>query len=190
MSEEQRTANESAEVLTAEQWQQKVSDYDLTLAGALEPEIRSAVEALRTDAVQRAFLAEVTAPVKVVEPEQQFVVPAVPDVMPPDVAERIKIYDTRIADLENSLAHNPPMRFITAYREMLAEAKEKRAQVIFDFKNPPPVPIPPAPPKIQIPSGVTEMVREIVHEIMRAETPSIVSSVVQFFRENPEWVKP
>ena len=180
-------ADTQAEPKTVAEWKQQVESYDLTLAGSLEPEIRTAIEKLRADAVQRKFLAELTtAPtVKVDEPVQQFVVPAVPDTMPVAVAESVKLWDERTAQVEVFLKNNPLPHFIPALKELLVEAREKRAKVIFDFQNPKPLPVPNPPPKIQLPPEVTELVREII----RAETPSIVSSVVQWFKANPEWTQ-
>jgi hypothetical protein len=171
---------------TAAEWQQKIEDFELTLAGpSLEPLIRTAIEKLRADAVQRKFLAEVTAPtVNVVDvPAQQFVTPKVPDAMPVAVAESLKTYDLKIVELETFLKNRPLPHLIPGAKELLTEAKVKRARVLFDFQNPEPIPVPLPPPPIQLPPEVIELVREIV----RAEVPSIIAQTIAWFRANPEW---
>jgi hypothetical protein len=177
---------DAPEPKTAAEWQQKVADYDITLAGTLGPAIRTAIEKLRADAVQRKFLAEITAPtVKVDAPVQQFVTPKVPDTMPPSVAENLKMWDGQIAEVETFLKNNPLPQLIPGAKELLAEKKASRAKVLHDFQNPAPIPIPPPPPPIALPPEVIELVQSIV----RAQVPSIVAEVVAWFKNNREWLQ-
>ena len=116
---------------TAAEWQQKIEDYEFTLAGpTLEPAIKQAIEALRTDAIKRKFLAEITAPtVNVVDaPPQQFVTPRVPDTMPVAVAESLKTADARIVECEAFLKNNPLPSLIPGAEALLAEARKRRAR--------------------------------------------------------------
>lgn len=176
-------SSEQAEILTTAQWKQRVADFDTTLAGTLDPEIRQAIEALRVHAVQQTFIAELTTPVKVDAPAQQFVTPKVPDVMPVAVAENLKMWDERIAQVEVFLKNNPLPHFIPALKELLVEAREKRAKALYDFQNPEkiPVPLPPAP--IRLPEEVISLVRQIIRE----ESPNIIAQTISWFRANPEW---
>src|ERR1700677_4003673 len=122
MSSEKVAQVDAPEPKTAAEWQQKIEEYELTLAGpSLEPLIRTAIEKLRADAVQRKFLAEVTAPtVNVVDvPAQEFVTPKVPDVMPVSVAENLKMWDGQIAEVESFLKNNPPHHLIQGAESLL-----------------------------------------------------------------------
>ena len=118
-------------------------------------------------------------------PKQDFVQPAVPDVMPQSVSESLRMYDAKIINIERSLACNPLPHFIPAYTELLAEAKEKRAKVLYDFHNPAPIPIPPPTLPISLPPEVIALVRQIIRE----ESPSIIAQTIAWFRANPEWMQ-
>jgi hypothetical protein len=172
----------------AAEWQKKIEEYELTLAGpSLEPAIRTAIEKLREHAVQQKFLAQVTAPtVNVVDvPAQQFVTPKVPDVMPVATAERLKEWDLKIAEVEAVLKNAPPHHLIPGAKTLLVEHKESRARVLYDFQNPAANPVPPPPSPIQLPPEVVELVQSIV----RAEVPSIIAQTIVWFRANPEWMR-
>jgi hypothetical protein len=175
-----------AEPKTAAEWQQNIEEYELTLAGpTLEPAIKAAIEKLRADAVQRNFLAEVTAPAVNDAPAQQFVTPKVPDVMPVAVAENLKMADSDIAQVEAFLQNRPLPHLVPGAKTLLDEHKARRARILHDFQNPTPIPVPPPPPPIALPPEVVELVREIV----RAQVPSIVAEVVAWFKNNREWLQ-
>jgi hypothetical protein len=171
---------------TVAEWKQKVSDYDTALAGSLEPAIRVAIENLRAYAVQQTFLAEITTPVNVVSPVQQFVTPKVPDVMPVSVAENLKMWDGQIAEVESFLKNNPPPALIPGAESLLDDHKASRARCLADFQNPVPIPVPPPPPPIQLPPEVVELVQKIV----RAEVPATIAQTVAWFKNNREWLQP
>jgi hypothetical protein len=186
MSKEKLAQVVDAEPKTAAEWAKKVEVYELTLAGQLEPAIRTTIEKLREHAVQMTFLAEITAlPVKVDAPAQQFVVPEVPTVMPVATAERLKDLSASIAEIETFLKNNPLPYLIPGAKELLAEKKASRAKVIYDFQNPAPIPVPPPPPPIAMPPEVVELIAAQ----MKAQVPNIVAEVVQWFKENPEWLQ-
>jgi hypothetical protein len=172
---------------TAAEWQQKIEEYEITLAGRqLEPAIKNAIEALRADAIKRKFLAEITAPtVNVAALVQRFVTPKVPDTMPVSVAENLKMWDGQIAEVESFLKNNPPHHLIQGAESLLAEKKASRAKVLDDFQNPAPIPIPPPPPPIALPPEVVALVEKIV----RGEVPNIIAQTIAWFRANPEWMQ-
>lgn len=176
----------ATENLTTDQWSKKIEEYDITLAGSpLEPAIRTAVEKLRADAIQRRFLAEVTAPTVNVDAAQQFVTPKVPETMPPSVAENLKMWDGKIAEVEAFLQNAPPHHLIAGSKEVLAEYKESRARVLYNFQNPEPIPVPAPPKPIALPPEVIELVQQIV----RAEVPSIIAQTIAWFKANPDWLR-
>jgi hypothetical protein len=170
---------------TAKEWLAEIDRFDLALqAPNLDPVLETRIKEQRVYAVQRKFLAEITAPpVKVDAPAQEFVVPQVPTVMPPSVAESLAMWDAKIAEIENSLAHNPLPHFVPAYKDLLAEAKQKRERVLYDFQHPAPIPIP--LPPIALPVEVVELVKQIV----RAEVPSITAEILIWLQKNREWLR-
>ena len=123
---------------TAAEWQQKIEEYEITLAGPqLEPAIKNAIEALRADAIKRKFLAEITAPtVNVAALAQQFVTPKVPDTMPVSVAENLKMWDGQIAEVESFLKNNPPHHLIQGAESLLAREKSQSRQGARRFSEP------------------------------------------------------
>lgn len=90
------------------------------------------------------------------------------DILPPNVAETLQMWDQRISETERFLRQNPDVRLTEGARALLEEYKTKREKVLYDFRNPPPTP-PPAP--------TPELIKRISDEV-QSLLPEIVARVI------------
>jgi hypothetical protein len=88
--------------------------------------------------------------------------------IPPALADTLAMYNAKISETKNFLAHNPDPRLTSGARDLLAEYEAKRAKVLLDFEHPAPAPPPPPTP---------ELVKRISDEV-QAMLPQIVAEVV------------
>ena len=173
---------------TAAEWQQKIEEYEITLAGpTLEPAIKNAIEALRADAIKRKFLAEITAPTVNVACARAAIRDAQGSRHDARRGRR-KFKNVRMGRslrLRVFLKNNPPHLLFKERNHCSRREKSESRRSLDDFQNPTPIPFLRPPPPIALPPEVVALVEKIV----RAEVPSIIAQTIAWFRANPEWMQ-